>query len=196
MKFISMLFVSICSFPLFTLGCELADLSFLVPDIKVQYEFIQSKTVAALSRPLISSGVLGFSANEELIWQTQHPFKSTLVISAKGLKQFNQNDVLVSELGNPMVVKLSQIFLSLLSGNTQKLETDFTQKITCENGSWQISLTPGSGSYETLLSLISLSGTQYIEKITFLEARGDYTEILLSAPSNNHLGNFEMYLGD
>src|SRR5687767_12644287 len=128
-------------FPVHLFACEMADLSFLAADETLHYEFTQTKTVAALSNPLVSNGVLGLSAKQELVWQTLRPLKSTLVIGADGLRQFNRNDQLVNEIANPVAAELAQVFLSLLSGNTQALETAFTRNLTCgENSSWQLHL--------------------------------------------------------
>ncbi len=182
--------------PLQALGCELTDLVFLAADDAVHYEFVQSKTVAALSRPLLSSGVLGLSANQDLVWQTLKPLKSTLVIAAEGLKQFDRNDALVSELDLPVARALAQVFLGVLSGDTQTLTSAFTPALSCDGSAWELNLVPTAAEFAQLLTSITVSGAATIEKLAFREARGDYTEILLSAPLQQPLENLGIYLGD
>ena len=180
--------------PLYVQGCELADLDFLQPDATMVYEFTQTKTVAALSRPLISNGVFGLNG-QQLVWQTLRPLKSTLVISSAGLKQFNRDDVLVSKLNNPQVAELAQVFLNLLSGNMTTLAAAFTQTLSCEGDQWQLELVPASEATGKLLTSISLSGAEHIEQLAFREVRGDDVVIELAAQPDNTAVDFERYLG-
>lgn len=196
MKYLSALLLFAAIFPLDLLACEMADLAFLAADETLHYEFTQTKTVAALANPLVSNGVLGLSAKQQLVWQTLRPLKSTLVIGADGLRQFNRNDQLVNEVANPVASELAQVFLGLLSGNTDVLETAFTQSLTCEDSNWQLNLVPADNDLKTMLESLTLNGAEHIEKISFREARGDYTEILLSAPLAGPVENLASYLGD
>ncbi len=177
-------------------ACEMTDLKFLVADDAMHYEFTQSKTVAALSQPLISSGVMGLSKAQQLVWQTLRPLKSTLVISAEGLKQFNRNDELVNDMENPIATELAQVFLSLLSGDTKALDATFTQKLTCENENWHLSLEPIEDELKNILTTIALDGAARIEKISFAETRGDNTEIVLSPALEGPVENFATYVGN
>lgn len=184
------------SLPLPALGCELADLAFLAADDAVHYQFMQSKTVAALSRPLLSSGVLALSANQALVWQTLKPLKSTLVINSEGLQQFDRNDVLVSEFDLPAAQALAQVLLGVLSGDTQTLEAAFTQTLSCDGDAWQLQLVPADAELAQVITGITLSGTATAEKLTFNEARGDHTEIRVSAPLQQPLAKLGIYVGD
>lgn len=195
MKFRTLAVLLAATLPLSARSCELADLAFLVADDAVHYEFAQSKTVAVLSRPLQSSGVLGLSANLDLVWQTLQPLKSTLVINAAGLQQFDRHDVLVSELDLPLAQALAQVFLSVLSGNTQAIATAFTQTLHCEGDAWELQLVPVDAGFAQVISEITVNGAATIAKLAFREARGDYTEILLSAPLQRPLENAGIYLG-
>lgn len=186
----------LAALPLSTLGCELDDLGFLAADDGVHYEFTQRKTVAALSRPLQSSGVLGLSTGQQLVWQTRVPLKSTLVIAAQGLQQFDRNDALVSELDLPVARALAQVFLDVLSGNTQTLATAFTQTLDCNGDAWELTLVPTDPAFAQLLTSITVSGAATLQRLAFRETRGDYTEIQLSAPLQQPLDSLGIYLGD
>lgn len=182
--------------PVSAYPCDISELGFLAADENVHYEFTQTKTVAALSQPLISSGLLGLSDEQELLWQTLRPLKSTLVIGAGGLKQFNRNDQLVNDVANPAAVQLAQVFLNLLSGNTDVLDATFTQDLTCDGDAWELNLVPISSDLRNMLEALALSGSEHIDKVSFREARGDFTEIVLSAPMAGPVENLALYLGD
>lgn len=182
--------------PLASAGCELGELAFLANDDTLHYEFTQTKTIAALSQPLVSTGILGLTAEQELVWQTLRPLKSTLVIDTRKLRQFNRSDELVNQVDNPVVAKLAQVFLSMLSGNTAALDAVFTQTLTCEDANWHLSLVPKETEMQNLLESLAMDGEERIEKISFREKRGDFTEILLSAPMAGPVENLATFLGD
>jgi hypothetical protein len=182
--------------PLKLLACEMPELGFLTNDETLHYEFTQTKTVAVLANALVSNGILGLSANKELVWQTLRPLKSTLVIDADGLSQFNRNDQLVNDIANPIATELAQVFLSVLSGNTAALESAFTQTLTCEGSNWQLRLVPTDNDLKHMLESLTLNGAEHIDKISFRETRGDYTVIELSAPLAGPIANLASYLGD
>jgi hypothetical protein len=187
---------SFTAIPLTSWACEMNELVFLAKDDTLHYEFIQTKNIAALSQPLVSNGVLGLSSRQELVWQTLKPLKSTLVIGVDGLKQFNRNDKLVNDVDNPIAAELAQVFLSMLSGNTEALDEVFTQTLTCENTNWHLSLVPKEEDLQNMLDSLTMNGAERIEKISFRETRGDYTEILVSAPLAGPVENLATFLGD
>jgi hypothetical protein len=182
--------------PLAASPCEMEELVFLANDETLHYEFIQTKNIAALSQPLVSTGVLGLSAERELVWQTLKPLKSTLVIGVDGLRQFNRSDQLVNAADNPIAAELAQVFLSMLSGNAEALDQAFTQTLTCEDANWHLSLVPKDDELGNILESLTMSGAGRIEKISFRETRGDYTEILVSAPLAGPVENLATFLGD
>jgi hypothetical protein len=177
-------------------ACELKADAFLAKVAMLHFEFIQTNTIAALSLPLVSSGVLGLSAQQELVWQTLLPLRSTLVIGVDGLRQFNRSDQLVDAVDNPMVAELAQVFLSMLSGNTTALDETFTQTLTCEDANWHLGLVPKDDELANMLESLSMDGAERIEKISFRETRGDATEILISAPLAGPVENLATFLGD
>src|SRR5688572_1885572 len=148
--------------PLGTSACELDARVFLAKDETLHYEFIQTKTTAALSQPLVSNGVLGLSSKQELVWQTLRPMKSTLVIGIDGLKQFNRSDKLVNDADNPIAAELAQVFLSMLSGNTEALDEVFTRTLTCENANWHLSLVPKEADLKNMLESLTMDGAERI----------------------------------
>lgn len=182
--------------PLQAGACELADLVFLNADTDVQYAFVQNKTVAVLPRPLTSSGVLGLSSNDELVWQTRVPLQSTMVIAASGIRQFDRNDIPVNAPANQTADALAQVFLNLLSGDTDMLVSSFTPALTCENNSWRLELEPATDALARLLSGITITGSARLETIAFTEQRGDHTEISISPLSATQSIDFGRYLGD
>lgn len=206
-----------CVLPLRSFGCELAELGFLAADDAVHHEFTQTKTVAALARPLVSAGVLGISSAGELIWQTQRPLKATLVITAESLRQYDRRDELVSELAIPVVQAFARLLLSVFRGDLAALDNTFRQTLACTDVTWELTLVPTGGEFALLVRSVTLGGSlggalggtpgeettaaadtvpARLQRIAFEEVRGDRTEILLSAPIARPLDNAGLYAGD
>lgn len=145
------------------------------------YEFNQSRTVAALSRPLRSQGVIWLSDNEQLVWQVQNPIKSTTVISADGVREYNRNDELQPVADAAIASDLSDIFLNLLSGNFSALNNAFNSTVDCSDEGWAVELFPQEQPFNELLSTLNMTGNEAIESISWQEVRGDTVEISLEA---------------
>lgn len=179
-------------------ACDIEDISAQLADSKPSYLFTQSKTIASLSRALNSSGVIWMSPTDELVWQVQKPVRSTTVISANGVKQFNRRDELQPSIDNPFAADLSTIFLSLLTGDFAALESSFAQSLSCDGDHWELTLEPRSGNLADLLSTLSVTGAENMESVSYRETRGDLTEIQLSVAQDDSSSgdNFRVYLDD
>jgi hypothetical protein len=176
-------------------SCELTADSLLPADRQPVFEFSQSKTIGTISRPLRSSGLLGLSSSGELLWQTRQPLKSTIVIDGGSIKVFNRDDVLVNTLSNASIRQMSDILLQVFSGDSAALASSFTSTASCaDDGGWQLDLQPLTSELGKLLVTVTLAGHSDIETISFREARGDLTEIMLSPVARSRLDELERYL--
>lgn len=161
------------------------------------YEFAQRKTIAAISRPLSSSGLLALSEAGELLWQTRQPLKSTIVIDADGMRVFNRDDKLVNELSDPAIREIASVFLLVLEGDTEALSQSFSAALACaSDGRWQLDLQPLTQQLRALLNTVTVRGGENVETISFTEARGDMTEIDLVPADDARLRELESYLGN
>lgn len=178
----------------FVFSCELEDIDYFSFQRSSYIDFVQTKKVAALSRPLVSTGKLWLSPNDELVWQTLVPLKSTLLISTDGLRQYNKNDVLQAEINAPVALDLANIFLNILKGDFVNLQEHFNVSLNCKGEAWQLHLKPDNTQFNNIISSIKISGSDFLQVINFQEERGDVTEIELSEPRIEPEINFEIYL--
>lgn len=194
MKLLAGLAMLVGVLPSLGFSCELKDVNYSVFKDSNHIDFVQTKEIQALSRPLVSSGKIWLSPNDELVWQTLVPIKSTLVISASGLRQYNKNDILQTEISLPVAQDLANIFLSILSSDFAALEQSFETSLHCNDNSWQLALKPFESEIENFLTSISIEGSDILQVIAFQEKRGDHTEIKLSEPMPDNNLNFRVYL--
>jgi outer membrane lipoprotein-sorting protein len=177
-----------------SLACTLTSIGEAIGIENVHATFVQTKTIAALSRPLQSSGEIWMSNDEQLVWQVLKPLKSTLVLNDVGIQQYDKNDSLLVGPQNPTEAELSEIFLNLLNGNIEKLQTVFDMELSCNQDTWLINLTPTIESYQRLFKRFAISGQSIISEITIEEVRGDLTVINLTSLSYSDPIKFEKYL--
>lgn len=156
--------------------------------------FEQIKQLKALSRPLKSSGKLWLSSKQQLVWQMQKPIKSTLVLDGAEVTQFDKSDQKLQTPNNAIIGKISQVFLNLIKGDFNQLETNFEANLECQGEHWKLSLYPKEKTFENLFSHLSIEGETYLSQIVIEEKRGDLTILQLSRPENKKTFNTEKYI--
>lgn len=156
--------------------------------------FEQIKQIKALSRPLKSSGELWLSSTQQLVWQMQKPIKSTLVLDGTEVTQFDKNDKKLQTPNNAIIGKISQVFLNLIKGDFNQLETNFETNLECQGEHWKLSLHPKEKMFANLFSRLSIEGETHLSQIVIEEKRGDLTTLQLSQPENKQTFDTEKYI--
>jgi len=85
--------------------------------------FVQRKYFKVLKHPIKSQGELHFDVSIGLLWQTNTPLHSALLLKPSGLFTENSNGV-SQELKGASAV--SQILLSIMSGDSKKILQNFS----------------------------------------------------------------------
>lgn len=164
-------------------NCSLQSVKEQVREHATLNQFQQTKRIAILSKPLVSTGYLLVADEHGVIWQTTKPLKSTILIKDNSLKQFNKQDQLVSSPVNSQQ-KTSQLitstFLAILAGNFEQLERNFSADLICSGKQWQIHLQAKHDDMQRLLTNITIIGDANIQKLLFTEANGDTTELVFT----------------
>lgn len=146
-------------------------------------EFNQTRTLAALSRPLKTSGRLVLAREFGVIWQVRKPLNLTYVVGPKGMmevgpdgkaRQKNAKDV-------PMVAQMGRILQALLQGRWSALEDFFTLRAEGRPERWKITLTPKPQT-AAFLKGVQVTGGSFIERIHVDEASGDGMDLLFERP--------------
>lgn len=153
-------------------------------------QFVQTKKVTILKKPLISKGYLLITDNNQVVWQTQEPIKSTLLIGQQSLRQFNKNDQPVMSPANnnqKMSQLISTTFMAILAGNFEKLDNHFSVALDCTESRWSIELEASSNDMKPIITNINISGQNHIELLSFTEASGDSTQLVLSPSADPNL---------
>ena len=192
------LLLLICCFNSLLLACDIETVKEILNQKTLQAEFKQLKTIKVLSRPLTSKGVIWKTVDSTIIWQTQQPFVSTLVLSQSNILRFNNKHQLKAASTQAKVKaieqEMSQLFFNVFSGNLAELEKSFEQTLSCDAGLWSLVLTPKDEKLKNILLSISLKGASTLNSISFQEKRGDITDITLNHQAPIDTSKLEQFI--
>lgn len=185
----------------------------------VRGQFMQSRQLKVLKKPLISQGQFIFDQTQGLIWQQITPFESRLILKNKQLIQIDsQGRVQVSKADTSinaaaMADLLPNLVRAMLGGdisglsknfelhflNTERLspERPSAQKLSLENGQWQLGLTPKDPLMKKAIANMVLEGNDRLQSLVLLSAAPsvtpqDMTRIDFSALSKGKLSETEL----
>ena len=150
---------------------------------RLHVAFTQTRTLAALSRPLKTSGRLVLAREYGVIWQVQKPLNLTYVVGPKGMMEVGPDGK--AKLKNakdvPMVAQMGRILQALLQGRWSALEDFFTLRGEGTTERWKIYLTPKPQT-AAFLKGVQVNGGKFIDRIHVEEASGDGMDLVFEKP--------------
>jgi hypothetical protein len=144
----------------------------------IHLDFSQTRTLAALSRPLKASGSLVLVRDQGVIWALKRPVALTYVMGPKGLTVVN-GDVRERQSAQeaPMAAQMGQIFRALAQGDWRVLGNFFTVTGEGSPERWEVNLLPNAQA-AAFVKRVRLNGGRFIDRIRIEEAAGDHTELV------------------
>jgi len=144
----------------------------------VHLDFTQTRTLAALSRPLKASGSMVLARDKGVIWELKRPLALTYVMGPKGLLVVDADGGRERKNAReaPMVAQLGRIFTAVAQGDFQALESFFTVTGTGRPERWEVTLVPNDQT-AAFVRRIQLDGGRFIDRIRVQEAGGDRMEL-------------------
>jgi len=144
----------------------------------VRGDFIQEKHLRALPQPLTSRGQFVLARDHGLLWLLQQPIRQDYRITPEGIARRSENGwQAVDPQGGS--ARQNQLFLAVLSGDTQALQRDFQLELSGEATAWRLQLTPRSALLKQIFADIEIQGGKTVTQIELHEAQGDRTLIRL-----------------
>jgi hypothetical protein len=141
--------------------------------------YSQRKTLRELPRPLLAEGSFLFVRDRGVVWRTETPFVSELVITSDALVQRqNGSSQRLSAEQQPAIRLVGQIFFAVFSLDFATLEQMFRLHGGAQGGGqWALGLRPlqVAGS----LREIEVRGDTQVRRVILREDAGDLTEIEL-----------------
>jgi len=146
-------------------------------------EFTQTRTLAALSRPLKTTGRMVLSKDHGVIWQVRKPLNLTYVVGPKGMMEVGPDGKANRRSAQdvPMVAQMGRIIQALLQGRWSALDDYFTLRGEGTAEHWKIVLAP-KPQVSAFLKGVRVSGGRFIELIHVDEATGDGMDLRFERP--------------
>lgn len=122
-------------------------------------DFVQEKNLKNSSRPMKSSGKFIFSP-DGLLWKTEKPFLSSMVVTKKFIRQTNSKGVSnVQDISQDQIFSnISLMLTSIFNGNSQEILKVFDVKFSSSEKNWTALLTPKDAQIASVIKSLELSG--------------------------------------
>ncbi|HTT05981.1 MAG TPA: outer membrane lipoprotein carrier protein LolA [Steroidobacteraceae bacterium] len=146
---------------------------------QAQARFEQSQYLAALKRPLQSSGTLSYRAPDHLEQHIEKPRPQLLVLDHGMLSlQLGRHRRSVALADYPQLAPLLDSLRALLAGDLATLQQRFDLQLQGPLSHWQLLLTPRAGALQQQLRDIRVRGEQaQILEVQLAQRDGDHSDM-------------------
>lgn len=141
--------------------------------------FSQVKTISAVNRSMKSSGTFIFSL-DGIMWKTEKPFPSTMVVGMTSVKQTlaNGKETVIDASSNQIFTSISTTLSAMFSGNAAVLQDNFDVDFNFSGSDWKAVLSPKDNMVKKILFSLSIGGkatenSADLNSIVMAEATGD-----------------------
>jgi len=144
--------------------------------------FDQTKRLAGMKKPLVSTGRFCVVAGKGVLWRTLKPFPNTLRLKRDEIIHM-QGDRVAMRLDasqEPTVRMINGVLFSLLGGDLGQLGSLFEVNGSVTGQTWKVDLKARSAALARAVGAISLEGGAYVRAIQMNEESGDKTDIVFT----------------
>jgi len=144
----------------------------------IHLDFVQTRTLAALTRPLKASGSMVLARDKGVIWALKHPVALTYVMGPKGLMVVDSDGGKERKGAReaPMVAQMGRIFQALAQGDWHVLDSFFTVTGEGDPAHWEVNLLPNAQA-AAFVKRVRLNGGKFIDRVRVEEPSGDRMEL-------------------
>jgi hypothetical protein len=145
----------------------------------VRADFVQTKQMAAMKRPLITSGHLLVSRQDGVLWQIDQPYKVAYVLGKDSIAEIAADGTRRVRTARdvPGLAQVGRVFRALLAADTSSLAEYFDASGKMEKGRWELTLVPRQAQIAKFMKVLRLGGKDFVESVRIEEVSGDLTQI-------------------
>lgn len=150
----------------------------------VQGEFIQTRYLQMLERPLVTKG--GFTLSPQVFeWRIEQPFALSYSFAGQRLtREVDGKRQTIEPASEPALFGFFSFFTSLFSLSQESLEKLFSVYFLPSPPNWEMGLTPKQAQLAASVRQLHISGSgELIERVRLTEVSGDATEIRFIYPT-------------
>lgn len=144
--------------------------------------FDQTKRLAGMKKPLLSTGRFCVVAGKGVLWRTLKPFPNTLRLKRDEIVHLQGERVAMrlDASQEPTVRMINGVLFSLLGGDLAQLDSLFEVDGSVSGDAWKVALKARNAALARAVGAIALEGGAYVRSIQMVEDSGDRTEIVFS----------------
>lgn len=144
----------------------------------IHADFVQTKTLQALKRPLRTAGRMVFARDQGVLWRIDKPYQASYALSAERVVEIGPDGGRKVRAARevPALAQIGRVFGALFQGDAAALEQYFQVTVGGSAERWRVDLAP-KPELARFLKGISAQGGQFLETIEVHEAQGDVTRI-------------------
>lgn len=136
-------------------------------------DFTQTKTVAAMTRPIVTSGKFVYAREQGILWKIEQPYRVTYALSEKGVVEVDASGAVVRSANQSQGMQhIGRIFRALFEADFTALGQYFVPTVTGSADRWELALAP-RGPLRQAFKNVRVRGTRFVEEVHFDEANGD-----------------------
>lgn len=156
----------------------------LRPGESLSGRFVQERHLAGLMAPLVSEGRFLLAAGKGLVWHTEKPFDTTIVITPAGLLQLVDGREVqrLPAARAPFLARLYTMLGGALGGDWSAMAQDFSVERRSGEAGWTILLKPLAGDDPAAVPLqsIAIAGSAFVDSVEIHRPNGDWDHLTFS----------------
>jgi hypothetical protein len=149
----------------------------------IRGEFLQTRTLAQIKKPLVSHGRFLVAREFGVIWENTRPITQTTRLTRNEIVQTDGKETLMklNAEKEPVVKIVNGILFSVFSGDVAALARTFDYTGKSDAQSWRLDFTPKDKNLARLIRELRLEGGRDISSVEMESAAGDVTRIEFKA---------------
>lgn len=143
--------------------------------------FTQQKTMAMLTEPTVSEGLMNYSSPDKMRWEYTSPYAFALVVDGeKIIKIIDGNEEVLDAKSGRMYQGIVSIIMSSATGQKLFDKSMFDVDIQDVGGLWKAEMQPKKHNMKRMFTMLTFyfgKDDNIIKKVEMTEAGGDVTTI-------------------
>ena len=147
----------------------------------MQCRFTQQKTMAMLTEPTVSEGLMSYVSPDKMRWEYTNPYSFALVVDGNKITKITDgNEKVLDAKSGRMYQGIVNIIMSSATGRNLFDKSMFDVVITGDDEFWKAEMTPKKRDMKRMFAMLTFyfdKQTNVINKVEMTEAGGDVTTI-------------------
>ena len=147
----------------------------------MQCRFTQQKTMAMLTEPTVSEGLMSYNSPDKMRWEYTSPFSFALLVDGEKITKITDgNEEVLDAKSGRMYQGIVSIIMSSATGKKLFDKSMFDVVITDDNTHWKADMKPKKHNMKRMFSMLTFyfnKENNIINKVEMTEANGDVTLI-------------------